>query len=57
VNDNQPLEQRISHTISLWKTTLPIPVTLKSRSNSINFEIAEGSRGVTIEEFAITPAS
>jgi hypothetical protein len=56
VNDGQPVEQPMPYTIGLWQTTEPIPVTLKTGSNTLNFEIAEGSRGVTIKEFSLTPA-
>jgi hypothetical protein len=56
VNDGQPVEQPVPYTIGLWQTTEPIPVTLKSGSNTLNFEIAAGSRGVTIKEFTFTPA-
>jgi hypothetical protein len=31
-------------------------VTLKSGINTLQFEIAAGSRGVTIKEFTLTPA-
>lgn len=56
VNDGQPVEQPVPYTIGLWQTTEPIPVTLKNGSNSLQFEIAAGSRGVTIKEFTLTPA-
>jgi hypothetical protein len=56
VNDGQPVEQPVPYTIGLWQTTEPIPVTLKSGSNTLNIELAEGSRGVTIKEFTLTPA-
>ena len=56
VKDGQPVEQAVPYTLGLWQTTEPIPVTLKSGSNTLHFEIAEGSRGVTIKEFILTPA-
>lgn len=52
----QPIEQDVPYTIGLWQTTEAIPVTLKSGSNSLQFEITEGSRGVTIKEFTLIPA-
>jgi hypothetical protein len=56
VNDGQPVEQPAPYTIGLWQSTEAIPVTLKNGSNTLIFEIAAGSRGVTIKEFTLTPA-
>jgi hypothetical protein len=56
VQDGQPVEQAVPYTLGLWQTTEPIPVTLKSGSNTLQFELAAGSRGVTIKEFTLTPA-
>lgn len=52
----QPIEQAVPYTIGLWQATEAIPVTLKSGSNTLQLEIAEGSRGVTIKEFTLLPA-
>jgi hypothetical protein len=56
VNDGQPVEQPVPYTIGIWQTTEAVPVTLKSGANTLHFEIAEGSRGVTIKEFTLTQA-
>jgi hypothetical protein len=56
VNDGQPIEQAAPYTIGIWQTTEAVPVTLKSGANTLHFELAEGSRGVTIKEFTLTPA-
>jgi hypothetical protein len=56
MNDAQPVNQPVPYTIGLWQTTEPIPVTLKNGSNTLHLELAEGSRGVTIKEFTLTPA-
>jgi hypothetical protein len=56
VNDGQPVEQAAPYTLGLWQATEAIPVTLKSGGNTLQFEIAPGSRGVTIKEFTLTPA-
>jgi hypothetical protein len=56
VNDGQPVDQAVPYTIGIWQTTEAIPVTLKSGANTLHFELAEGSRGVTIKEFTLTPA-
>jgi hypothetical protein len=55
-NDGPPVEQAAPYTIGLWQTTEAIPVTLRSGGNTLRFDIAEGSRGVTIKEFTLTPA-
>lgn len=56
VNDGSPTEQPAPYTFGLWQSTDAIPVTLKSGSNTLGFEIAAGGRGVTIKEFILTPA-
>ena len=56
VNNGKAAEQPAPYTIGLWQSTEAIPVTLKSGSNTLQFEISEGSRGVTIKEFTLTPA-
>ena len=56
VNDGQPIEQPVPYTIGIWQTTEAIPVTLKSGANTLYFELAEGSRGITIKELTLTPA-
>lgn len=56
LNDSKPVEQPSPYTIGLWKNSDAIPVTLKSGSNTLKFNITEGSRGVTIKEFTLTPA-
>jgi hypothetical protein len=55
VNDAQPVEQAAPYTLGVWQTTEAVPVTLKSGSNTLQFEIATGSRGVTFKEFTLTP--
>jgi hypothetical protein len=52
----QPVEQAVPYTIGLWQSTEPIPVTLKNGANTLHFAITDGSRGVTIREFILTPA-
>jgi hypothetical protein len=56
LKDGQPIEQPVPYTLGIWQTTEPIPVTLKGGSNTLHFEIAPGSRGVTIKEFFLAPA-
>ncbi len=56
VNDAKPVEKEAPYTIGLWQNTEAIPVTLKSGSNTLHFDIAAGSSGVTLKEFTLTPA-
>jgi hypothetical protein len=56
VNDAKPVEQPAPYTIGVWKNSDAIPVTLKSGANTLQFQLTEGSRGVTIKEFILTPA-
>jgi hypothetical protein len=56
LNDGQQVEKAVPYTIGIWQTTEAIPVTLKSGANTLYFELAEGSRGVTIKALTLTPA-
>ena len=57
VNDEKPVEQEAPYTIGLWQNTQAIPVTLKSGTNTLEFEIAAGGHAVTLKEFTLTPAN
>jgi hypothetical protein len=39
----------------LWQKTQPVAISLRKGQNVINFELAQGSRGVTIKDFTLTP--
>lgn len=54
-NKGQTVEQPVPYTIGVWKNSEGIPVKLKSGMNTLEFEIAPGSRGVTIKSFTFTP--
>jgi hypothetical protein len=56
VNDAQPVQQAAPYTIGVWKNSEAIPVKLKSGANTLQFQITNGSRGVTLKEFTLTPA-
>mgnify|MGYP001614355015 CR=1 FL=1 len=51
----QPVEASVPYTVGLWQKPKPVQVALNKGSNTLNFEIKTGSRGVTIKEFALTP--
>jgi hypothetical protein len=54
-NGGQTVEQPVPYTIGVWKNSDGIPVKLKNGMNTLQFEIAPGSRGVTIKSFTFTP--
>lgn len=49
-------ELDVPYTIGVWKQTAPIEVSLVSGKNVLQLALKEGSRGVTIKEFTLTPA-
>ncbi len=51
----KPVEIKVPYTIGLWKDTPPVEVTLSQGKNVIQFAVKDGSRGVTIKDFALTP--
>ncbi len=51
-----PVEHDVPYTIGLWKQTPPIEVSLVSGKNVLQLALKEGSRGVTIKDFTLTPA-
>lgn len=55
MNNGETVEHPVPYTIGLWKATEGVPVKLKSGMNTLQFEIAPGSRGVTIKSFTFTP--
>ena len=51
----QPVETAVPYTIGLWQKTQPVEISLLKGQNVLNFELAQGSRGVTIKDFTLTP--
>ena len=51
----QPVEVSVPYTIGLWQQTRPVEITLVKGSNVLHVELQEGSRGVTIKNFILTP--
>jgi len=45
----------VPHTVGLWQPTPAVEVTLAEGANTLQLELAEGSRGVTLREFTLTP--
>ncbi len=51
----QPIEITVPYTIGKWQATPPAEVALAQGKNSLRFTRPEGSRGLTIKEFTLTP--
>ncbi len=49
----QPVETAVPYTLGMWQQTQPIEVTLKRGKNILNFELKQGSRGVTVKDFTL----
>lgn len=52
---NQPAELAVPYTKGMWEQTPPVELTLAKGQNVLNFELKEGSRGVTIKDFTLKP--
>lgn len=50
-----PIEIAVPYTLGKWQQTPPLEVSLAAGKNTLNFTLANGSRGVTIKEFVLTP--
>ncbi len=57
INDSKsPVEIPVPYTLGQWQQTEPIEVSLNNGKNTIHFSLEDGSRGVTIKDFTLTPA-
>jgi hypothetical protein len=55
-NDAQaPVEIAVPYTVGQWQPTPPVEVSLVNGKNVLHFALTDGSRGVTIKEFTLTP--
>ena len=55
-NDAQaPVDIAVPYTIGLWQPTPPVELSLVNGKNVLRFALQDGSRGVTIKEFTLTP--
>jgi hypothetical protein len=56
LNDpKSPLELAIPYTVGKWQPTRPVEVVLVKGTNVLYFALQEGSRGVTLKDFTLTP--
>lgn len=50
-----PVEVAVPYTVGLWQPTQPVEISLVNGKNVLHFALQDGSRGVTIKEFTLTP--
>jgi hypothetical protein len=50
-----PVEIAVPYTLGKWQQTQPIEISLVNGKNVLHFTLQDGSRGVTIKEFTLTP--
>jgi len=50
-----PVEIAVPYTIGMWQQTQPVEISLVNGKNVLHFTLQDGSRGVTIKEFTLTP--
>ncbi|MCX7050259.1 MAG: hypothetical protein NTX50_32840 [Candidatus Sumerlaeota bacterium] len=50
-----PVEIAVPYTIGLWQQTQPVELSLVNGKNVLHFTLQDGSRGVSIKEFTLTP--
>jgi hypothetical protein len=50
-----PVEIAMPYTIGRWQQTRPVEISLVDGRNVLHFTLQDGSRGVTIREFTLTP--
>jgi hypothetical protein len=55
VGKSAPVEMAVPYTVGKWETTTPIEVTLAAGKNSLRLVRLDGSRGLSIREFVLTP--
>jgi hypothetical protein len=51
-----PIEIAVPYTIGRWEQTKPVEVMLVGGMNVLRFALKDGSRGVTIKQFTLSPA-
>ncbi len=54
-NNAKDVEVAVPYTVGMWQATPSVEVNLVSGRNVLNFAVQDGSRGVAIKEFTLTP--
>jgi hypothetical protein len=52
----KPLEITVPYTIGKWEQTKPVEVTLAKGTNILYIALQDGSRGVSVKNFTLTPS-
>ena len=50
-----PVEIAVPYTIGIWQQTQPVEISLINGKNVLHLALQDGSRGVSIKEFTLTP--
>lgn len=50
-----PVEIQVPYTVGKWQETEPVEVVLTKGANTLYLALQDGSRGVTVKEFILTP--
>ena len=50
-----PVEVAVPYTTGMWQQTQPVEVSMVNGKNVIHIALKDGSRGVTVKEFTLTP--
>ena len=56
-DDKAPVEIAVPYTVGLWQPTQPVQLSFVNGKNVLHFALQDGSRGVTIKEFTLTPVN
>jgi hypothetical protein len=51
----EPVEIAVPYTVGLWQQTRPVDLSLVDGTNVLHFTLQDGSRGMTIKDFTLTP--
>jgi len=51
----EKVEIAVPYTLGMWRQTQPVEISLVNGKNVLHFRLQDGSRGVTIKEFTLTP--
>lgn len=51
----EPVEIVVPYTVGKWQSTQPVELSLVDGKNVLHFAVQDGSRGVSIKDFTLTP--
>jgi hypothetical protein len=53
-DSKQAIETEVPYTLGMWQQTEPVEMMLEKGKNTLQLELKQGSRGVTIKDFTLT---